>query len=146
MTKLPNAYWKKFHAGDRAGALAILEREASQKNNPQIMFLLGQEYGICGSPPIQDYGKAAQWFEKAAALGSAKAQYEFGLAQLIGLGIPPSPSAGLDNISLAANAGNALALRFLLSTENQMEHQFQLSQEQADYLFQLSKSVDMYDF
>ena len=143
---MPETYWKCFEAGDEAGALAVLEQEALSKQNAVLMFLLGQEYGVAGSPPIQDYAKAAQWFKRAAELGDAKAKYEYGLALVLGLGVEKEVQVGVKYIFAAADDGNPLALRFLFSTEKQALHNFKLSEKEAIRYLGLARTVDMNDF
>ena len=55
--------------------------EAKAQNNLGLLY-----YNARGVP--QDYAKAREWFEKAAAQGYADAQYNLGVLYDFGLGVP----------------------------------------------------------
>jgi len=76
------------------------------------MYMLGIMYGIGGGLAL-DWGKAKEWYEKAAAAGNTDAMYMLGLMYAIGL---PGPGSYIDAkqwYGRAAAAGDSDAAQSL---------------------------------
>ena len=74
----------------------------------EAQFNLGQLYTL-GHGTVQDYGKAAEWLEKAAAKGHPKALNNLGMASLDGMGVPMDRVKAGEYFRKAALLGNAHA-------------------------------------
>jgi TPR repeat protein len=70
------AGWDAFGHGDYAGALAIWQPLAEQ-GDVSTQLLVGSIYDLGQGVP-QDDAEAVKWYERAAAQGSAKGQYQLG--------------------------------------------------------------------
>ena len=70
------AGWDAFGRGDYAGALAIWQPLAEQ-GDVTTQLLVGSIYDLGQGVP-QDDAEAVKWYERAAAQGSAKGQYQLG--------------------------------------------------------------------
>lgn len=68
--------WDAFGRGDYAGALAIWQPLAEQ-GDVSTQLLVGSIYDFGQGVP-QDDAEAVKWYERAAAQGSAKGQYQAG--------------------------------------------------------------------
>jgi hypothetical protein len=68
--------WDAFGSGDYAGALAIWQPLAEQ-GDVTMQLLVGSIYDFGQGVP-QDDAQAVKWYERAAAQGSAKGQYQAG--------------------------------------------------------------------
>ena len=64
-----------------------LQLEAAEAGHPAAMFNTGAGY-MEGAAIPQDFVKAAEWFEKAAALGLAQANTNLGGLYRAGMGVP----------------------------------------------------------
>lgn len=71
-----DAGWDAFGRGDYAGALAIWQPLAEQ-GDVNMQLLIGSIYDLGQGVP-QDDAEAVKWYERAAAQGSAKGQYQLG--------------------------------------------------------------------
>jgi len=68
--------WDAFGRGDYAGALAVWQPLAEQ-GDVSMQLLVGSIYDFGQGVP-QDDAQAVKWYERAAAQGSAKGQYQAG--------------------------------------------------------------------
>lgn len=69
---------------------------------------LGLRYAKGEGVP-QDYGKARQWYEKAATQGHARAQYSLGLLYAAGRGVPQNNTKARQWFEKSAAQGDARA-------------------------------------
>lgn len=97
---------------DQIGPVAL--REAAVKGDPKAMFvigdrLMGKNPGAAGS----DMKAAVHWYEMAADLGYAPAQYRLGNAYEKGLGVTRDVDTAKTWYQLAAEQGNASAMHNL---------------------------------
>lgn len=72
----PQAGWEAFGRGDYEGALAIW-RPLAESGDATMQLLVGSIYDYGQGVP-QDDAEAVGWYERAAAQGSAKGQYQAG--------------------------------------------------------------------
>jgi TPR repeat protein len=88
--------------------LAMLQAEAD-KQNPRAMLTLGNIWE--GGVTIQNrnYGKALEWYQKAADLDMTEAYYHVGVCYEIGMGTPPDLAKALQNFEKASQKGYAPA-------------------------------------
>jgi TPR repeat protein len=70
------AGWDAFGRGDYEGALAVW-RPIAEKGDVAMQLLVGSIYDYGQGVP-QDDAEAVKWYERAAAQGSAKGQYQAG--------------------------------------------------------------------
>lgn len=70
------AGWDAFGKGDYQGALAVWQPLAEQ-GDPKMQLLVGSIYDYGQGVP-QDDAEAVKWYERAAAQGSAKGQFQAG--------------------------------------------------------------------
>jgi hypothetical protein len=77
----------------------------AEKGNPKAQFDAGVVYetGLQGD---QEFSKAAEWYEKAAAQGYGPAQVSLGYLYQTGKGVPPDPAKAADYYRKAAAAGD----------------------------------------
>src|ERR1019366_5236225 len=104
----------EFAAGDgdgdaipyiRPAVLQDLERHDFQ-NDAAEQFSLGRMYHE-GDSVIQDFVKAARWYQKAADQGHALAQFNLGHQYRCGLGVPRDPAEAVKWYRKAADQGCA---------------------------------------
>jgi TPR repeat protein len=88
--------------------LALLQAEAD-KQNPRAMLTLGNilEGGV--SLQNRNYGKALEWYQKAADLDMTEAFYHLGVCYEIGMGTTPDLTKALANYEKASAKGYAPA-------------------------------------
>jgi TPR repeat protein len=86
-----------------------LETQA-KANDPRAMLILGSLYerGL-NATPKRNYGKALEWFQKAADLDSPEAYYYLGVYHEIGMGTAPDMKKALANYQKAADKGLPIA-------------------------------------
>lgn len=89
-------------------AFALMAGEA-EKGNSAAMLTLGQFYeqGL-GAP--RNYGKALEWYEKAAQAGQAEGHYNVGVCFEIGMGAAPDMARAVQSFQKAADMGLAFAM------------------------------------
>lgn len=90
--------------GDFASARAIWERLALS-GDARSQLNLGRLYANGDGVPV-DYGKAKEWFAKAAALNLPEAQYALAKLYLYGDGVAPSREEAIRLLRLAASRGD----------------------------------------
>jgi TPR repeat protein len=88
--------------------LPLLLVEA-EKGNAQTMLTIGNLYesGIYGAP--RNYGKALEWYNKAAQAGLPEGFYNVGISYEIGQGTAPDPTKAFESFLKAADMGMPLA-------------------------------------
>ncbi len=94
------AGWDAFGRGDYAGALAIWQPLAEQ-GDVNMQLLLGSIYDLGQGVP-QDDAEAVKWYERAAAQGSAKGQYQLGAVYARSTQVK-DPFQGYKWLTIAAN-------------------------------------------
>ncbi|MEL6751739.1 MAG: peptidoglycan-binding protein, partial [Pseudomonadota bacterium] len=99
-----------FDVPDRAGPAALVA--AATAGEPKALFEIGMRYSN-GRGVSRDLAKAAGWFEKAAGLGFAPAQYSYGSMLEKNIGVPKDIAAAADWYEKAAAQGNARAMHNL---------------------------------
>ncbi len=77
--------------------------------NAQYDMALLHRRGI-GDPPAPNLGLAAFWFAHAASNFHPLGMYEFGMANLLGLGVKQDAAKGVEWLGRAADTGNANAI------------------------------------
>ena len=92
-------------------AFALMAAEA-EKGNAEAMLTLGGFYEQ-GVGIGRNYGKALEWYEKAAKAGQAAGYYNMGVCHEIGMGVGVDPAKALQNFQKAADMGMALAMHKL---------------------------------
>ncbi|MDR2444101.1 MAG: sel1 repeat family protein [Deltaproteobacteria bacterium] len=90
-----------------AELIDVLTQEADKKN-PRAMLTLGMLYER-GYPQIRNYGKALNWYQKAAELDLAEAYFNVGVCYEFGMGTAPDFKKALDSYLLASKKGLAQA-------------------------------------
>jgi localization factor PodJL len=95
-----------------AGPVAL--REAAAEGDPKAIFVIGDRL-MGGGPnaPDSDMAAAARWYEMAAEMGFAPAQYRIGNAYEKGLGVERDRQAAITWYQLAAEQGNVSAMHNL---------------------------------
>jgi TPR repeat protein len=88
--------------------LNMLQVEAD-KNNPRAMLTLGNIWEGSVSLQNRNYGKALDWYKKAAALDLTEAYFHVGVCYEIGMGVPPDLQVALENYEKASAKGYAPA-------------------------------------
>ena len=95
-----------------AGPVAL--REAAAEGDPKAIFAIGDRLmGSGPSAPDSDMEGAAHWYEMAAEMGFAPAQYRIGNAYEKGLGVERDLQAAMTWYQLAAEQGNVSAMHNL---------------------------------
>jgi TPR repeat protein len=94
------AGWDAFGRGDYAGALAIWQPLAEQ-GDVNMQLLIGSIYDLGQGVP-QDDAEAVKWYERAAAQGSAKGQYQLGAVYARSAQVK-DPFQGYKWLTIAAN-------------------------------------------
>ena len=94
------AGWDAFGRGDYAGALAIWQPLA-ERGDVNMQLLIGSIYDLGQGVP-QDDAEAVKWYERAAAQGSAKGQYQLGVVYARSAQIK-DPFQGYKWLTIAAN-------------------------------------------
>jgi localization factor PodJL len=95
-------------APSEAGSLQL--REAAAMGNAEAQFVIATRYLNGENGVTQDYGKAAYWYGKAAAAGSAPAQYRLGTLYERGKGVARDMKAALGWYERSASLGNVKAM------------------------------------
>jgi TPR repeat protein len=95
-----DAGWDAFGRGDYAGALAIWQPLAEQ-GDVNVQLLIGSIYDLGQGVP-QDDAEAVKWYERAAAQGSAKGQYQLGAIYARSAQVK-DPFQGYKWLTIAAN-------------------------------------------
>lgn len=93
-----------------AGPVAL--REAADGGDPKAMFEIGNRYAE-GRGVDADLKKAAEWYERAAELEFAPAEYRLGNLYEKGTGVSRNIAAAMDWYEKAAKQGNASAMHNL---------------------------------
>ncbi|MDR3204711.1 MAG: sel1 repeat family protein [Deltaproteobacteria bacterium] len=88
--------------------ITLLEAEAA-KNNPQAMSYLGSIYEQGVGQPSPNFGKALEWYQKAAALDLPEALYAVGICYEWGKGIGPDTAKAVTYYEKSAAKGFAQA-------------------------------------
>jgi TPR repeat protein len=86
---------------------------AADQGSAWALMNLGLLYTHGGDGLPLDYGKAMDFFRKAAAMDNADAQYDLGWAYENGLGVPKDRQQAIEWYSKAAGKSHTLALRGL---------------------------------
>jgi len=98
------------------------QMDVDTKKEAVFVFQTGAEHGNAGSMTIlgliyangfgvaKDYGKARDWFEKAAAKHNADAMYNLGRLYELGQGVTKDYGKARDWFEKAANRGDAVAM------------------------------------
>ncbi len=116
-------------------------KQAVQKSEPAALFEIGRRY-TNGIGTEKDLVKASQWYERAANMGFAPAQYIIGNFNEKGLGIEKNPSVAAEWYKQAAKGGNIIAMHNLavltatpnaLSANPDMSEAFKWFSNAADY-------------
>lgn len=97
-------------AAEQEAALMLLKKHA-ESGDPNAQYDLGYMYDTGRDDTIlaKDTRKAAEWYEKAALQGHAKAQAGLGQLHINGDGMPVDYVIGVDWLQKAAAQGNAEA-------------------------------------
>ena len=97
-----------FATTEQVAQLAEL-KEHAEAGDPNAQFSLGymNDTGRDGGIMPKDTRKAAEWYEKAALQGHAKAQSALGQAYIKGFGVPKNYVIGVDWLQKAADQGDA---------------------------------------
>jgi localization factor PodJL len=85
-------------------------REAAAMGNADAQFVIATRYLNGEEGVVQDFAKAAYWYGKAAAAGSAPAQYRLGTLYERGTGVARDMNAALGWYERAASLGNVKAM------------------------------------
>ena len=102
---------------------SLQDIEAAALDGPaEVQFQLGERYRT-GNGVLQNYAKAARWYELAAKQGDQSAAHELGKLLISGLGVAQDTEAGVELLAIAVEAGNANAMNdlaqvFLADQEN----------------------------
>jgi TPR repeat protein len=86
----------------------LLEKEAENKN-PKATLLLGTLYERGLGYPPRNYGKAFEYYKKAADLDWPEAFFNLGVCYEIGIGITPDFKKALENYLTASKKGLPMA-------------------------------------
>lgn len=89
-------------------AFALMAGEA-EKGNTAAMLTLGQFYER-GVGVARNYGKALEWYSKAAQAGQAGGYYNVGVCYEIGMGTAPDMAKAVQSFNKAADLGLAQAM------------------------------------
>jgi TPR repeat protein len=99
--------------GEPAPQAATVARADSANTTPhpqaEADYQRGEEYYDARGGVPQDYGKAREWWEKAAARGHARAQYQLGHLYDNGRGVPQDYAKAREWYEKAAAQGHAAA-------------------------------------
>lgn len=93
--------------------------DLAARDNTSAMLNLASLYAQ-GQGVARDPSVAAEWLEKAAALGDSRAQFELGLAHEKGIGVERNPRTAADWFRQAAEQGDKEArfnLAVMLATD-----------------------------
>ena len=97
---------------ETAGPIAL--REAAAEGDPKALFVIGDRLTGAGpGAPGSDVAAAARWYEMAAELGFAPAQYRIGNFYEKGFGVERDLDTAKTWYQLAAEQGNASAMHNL---------------------------------
>jgi len=89
-------------------------REAAVEGDPKAIYVIGDRLmGSGPNAPDSDMEAAARWYEMAAEMGFAPAQYRIGNAYEKGFGVERDPQAAMTWYQLAAEQGNVSAMHNL---------------------------------
>ena len=88
--------------------LNMLQTEAD-KQNPRAMLTLGNIWEGSISIQNRNYGKALEWYQKAADLDLTEAYFHVGVCYEIGMGTAPNMETALENYEKASAKGFAPA-------------------------------------
>lgn len=97
-----------FEAGRYMETKALAE-QAAGKGDATSITLLGQLYEQGMGVP-QDFGKAAEWYAKAAELGDVHAQFALGMMLVEGRGLKENKAKAAKFFELAAAKNHAIAI------------------------------------
>lgn len=89
-------------------AFALMAGEA-EKGNAVAMLALGQFYEQGVGVP-RNYGKALEWYGKAAQAGQAGGYYNVGVCYEVGMGTAPDMAKAVQSFNKAADLGLAQAM------------------------------------
>jgi TPR repeat protein len=123
----------KLGTNRQADATKVLEDQITQ-GNPTALFMLGLRYQS-GIGCVADPKKAAQLCQRAADMGLALAQLEFGFYALKGTGIERNPAVAFKYVKMAldnglADARGVLGFLYLMGIGTQKDEKkgFELTQ------------------
>jgi len=88
-------------------------REAAAKGDPKALFEIGSRYAEARGGVKEDMAEAAKWYQKAADLGFAPAEYRIGNFYEKGIGVARDIAKSKTWYQLAAEQGNASAMHNL---------------------------------
>jgi uncharacterized protein len=91
------------------GLSLLADAAAGGARNAQYDMALLSRRGL-GDPPVPNMGLAAFWFAHAASNFHPLAMYEFGMANLLGLGMTKDAAKGIEWLSRAADTGSSNAI------------------------------------
>ena len=100
-----------FNSGDYAGAMTAWQAKADQ-GDPEAMTNVGTLYNL-GLGVKRDFGKAAEWYEKAAQLGFVLAQFNLANLYYNGQGVSRDLKQAARWYTAAAQGGHAKAQLYL---------------------------------
>lgn len=98
-------------AAEYPEALRLLKESARLIPSAKVALARAYLFGDLGNPV--DTAAAGQMFEELAAAGNADANYELGVARLMGLWLPRDVEQATKHLRLAADAGHSDARRLL---------------------------------
>ena len=93
-------------------AIAALEKVSSSRDNPKVLFRRG-----VASYDSGEYGRAAEFFRRAAEQGYCDAQLNLGVMYKTGTGVPQSDDEAEKWFRQAADQGNSDAIELLKKLE-----------------------------
>ncbi|MDR1546882.1 MAG: sel1 repeat family protein [Deltaproteobacteria bacterium] len=88
-------------ANDQQAALDALVKDA-EAGKPEAMLTMGSLWERGLYVPSRNYGKAAEWYQKAADAGLAEGLYNLGVCYEIGMGVVPNIPKALELYQRAA--------------------------------------------
>ncbi len=130
-----------FVLADELNFVSAELKEAVQNGEPAALFEIGKRY-TDGTGTEKNLKKAAEWYERAANMGFAPAQYIIGNFNEKGLGVDKDPAVAAQWYEQAARGGNIIAMHNLavltatpnaLSAEPNMSEAFKWFSNAADY-------------
>ena len=96
----------------RKALTAFLDEESRSKKPDYWQYRIGKMYAMCYGTE-QDFRKAAEWYEKAAAEGNPFAAYALGCLYRRGQGVEQDEARAIAYFQAAAARGNEYAQRLL---------------------------------
>ena len=110
----------EYTLGDLSSGTLSLKRwlPLAEQGNAEAQYYVARIYanGMNGVP--EDYGKAAEWYERASKLNYAAATQELGYLYEIGLGVPQDRIRGLNLQRQASGLGEELDYAWKVTAAN----------------------------